>query len=395
MSFPQPKSRILNVNDDEANRYAVTRILKQAGYEALEAETGAQAIEVARREFPDLVVLDVKLPDMSGMEVCRVLKSDEITRVIPILHLTAHALATEHKVQSLNAGADAYLGYPVEPSYLLATLASLLKLRRTEREREEALGRERAKSEILEKALEELRREKALREQFLATLTHDLRSPLASIKMGAQLSQRRLQDQDLVAKQLARIIAGCDRTEALIQNLLDASLYRAGGELSVKRERCDLETMLSGLLEELTSIHGDRFVLETEGDLIGAWDCEGLVRVFDNLIQNAIKYGSEIHPVTVRCVEESRAVRCEVRNLGNLIAPDHLKILFEPYTRAPSAANDGRKGWGLGLTLVKALVSAHGGNVEVRSNADEGTVFVVRLPKHLELLAAQERSPTA
>ena len=395
MPFSPPAARILNVNDDEANRYAVSRILRQAGYTILEAETGGQAIEVAREQLPDLVVLDVKLPDMSGMEVCRVLKAGEPTSAIPILHLTAHALATEHKVESLNVGADAYLGYPVEPSYLLATLASLLKLRRTEREREEALARERSKSEILERALSELNREKSLREQFLATLTHDLRSPLASIKMGAQLGQRRLEDQALIAKQLARIVTNCDRTESLIQNLLDASLYRAGGELPIKREHCDLRPLFSNLVEELTSVHGDRFELEAEGTLTGAWDCNGLVRVFDNLIQNAIKYGSEIHPISIRCAEEPGGVRCEVTNLGNPISTGNLNSLFEPYTRAPSAANDGRKGWGLGLTLVKALVSAHGGSVEVSSSAEKGTTFTVRLPKHLELLHSGQFSPTA
>jgi signal transduction histidine kinase len=386
MSQVPVKSRVLNVNDDEASRYAVSRILRQSGYDVLEAATGRAAVDATVGHLPDLVVLDVELPDMSGMEVCRLLKTNERTRAIPILHLTAHALATEHKVQSINAGADAYLGYPVEPAYLLATVASLLKLRRIELEREEALAREKSKTELLEKILADLNNEKNLREQFLATLTHDLRSPLSSIKMGAQLVQRRINDSDLVAKQVARIVANCDRQDALIQNLLDASLYRAGGVLNVHRDHCDLGAALEGLVEELTSLHGSRFEIDISGKLVGAWDCPGLMRVFDNLVQNAIKYGSEVDPVRIVGRESGDAVTVEVINQGNPIPPAELQTLFEPYRRGLTAGHTGKKGWGLGLTLVKAIVEAHGGNVSVGSNAEAGTTFTVILPCRRELL---------
>lgn len=389
MSQAPAKSRVLNVNDDEASRYAVSRILRQAGYEVLEVATGQAAVDTTINELPDLVVLDVQLPDMSGMEVCRLLKTGERTRMIPILHLTAHALATEHKVQSLNAGADAYLGYPVEPPYLVATVASLLKLRRTELEREEALARERSKTELLEKILADLHNEKNLREQFLATLTHDLRSPLSSIKMGAQLVQRRINDADLVAKQVARIVANCDRQDALIQNLLDASLYRAGGVLNVNRDYCDLGAELASLSDELTSLHGSRFELNIQGRLIGAWDCAGLVRVFDNLLQNAVKYGSEVDVIRVNGREEGGSAIVEVTNYGNPVPAADLETLFEPYRRGLSAGHTGKKGWGLGLTLVKALVEAHGGSVKVRSSAEAGTTFTVSLPCRRELLPAE------
>ncbi|HUP56127.1 MAG TPA: response regulator, partial [Bdellovibrionota bacterium] len=237
---PTASELILNVNDNHVSLYTVSRILKHEGFQVAEAGTGREAVEVAIARCPSLVILDIKLPDISGFEVCRMLKRDARTHAIPVLHLTAHALSTENKVQSLTEGADAYLTFPLEPAYLMATIHSLLKLRRAEAEREVLLHREKAERQKLSVALGELETERALKEQFVATLTHDLRSPLAAIRLGVQLMMRRgdLGNQSL--QQCGKVLGNTDRIDRMIQDLLDTSLVRVGKRLPLRIEGFDL-----------------------------------------------------------------------------------------------------------------------------------------------------------
>jgi len=126
-----PAPRILNVDDNGASRHVVTRTLRQAGFEVEEAETAEEALRAARRN-PSLIVLDIRLPDMDGMEVCRKLRADPTTAGIPVLHLTATYATTEDWAAALEAGADAYLTQPVEPLVLVATIRALLRTREAE-----------------------------------------------------------------------------------------------------------------------------------------------------------------------------------------------------------------------------------------------------------------------
>jgi PAS domain S-box-containing protein len=131
---------VLNVDDYEAGRYATSRVLRQAGFDVLEAATGNEALQATRREHPDLVLLDVNLPDVDGFEVCRRIKSDPETSTIPVLYLSAAYRTSEHRVQGLDLGADGYLTQPVEPRELVATVNAMLRAREVEeavRENEE------------------------------------------------------------------------------------------------------------------------------------------------------------------------------------------------------------------------------------------------------------------
>jgi PAS domain S-box-containing protein len=122
---------VLVVDDNEANRYAIARMLRGAGFETSEAASGRQAIEAARRG-PDVVVLDVNLPDMNGFDVVRELRANDATAVVPILHLSASYMKDEDRVFGLDNGANAYLTHPVEPAVFVATVRSLVRLRRLE-----------------------------------------------------------------------------------------------------------------------------------------------------------------------------------------------------------------------------------------------------------------------
>jgi PAS domain S-box-containing protein len=135
--MPDPsgrRSRLLIVDDTEANRYAIARQLRANGFEVLEAATGQDAIDVAIAQQPDLMVLDIKLPDVSGLEVARRLRNDRRTADIPILHLSASFTDSASQARGLDNGADGYLTHPVDPLVMLATVRSLLRAREAERQ---------------------------------------------------------------------------------------------------------------------------------------------------------------------------------------------------------------------------------------------------------------------
>jgi signal transduction histidine kinase len=131
---------ILNCNDDPANRYVISRALRQSGYQVYETVTGAETLEAVRRVRPALVVLDVKLPDISGIEVCRQLKAAPETASIPVLHTSASLVTAAHRVEGLDSGADGYLVQPIEGSVLSATVRALLRACKAERDVRQVLA---------------------------------------------------------------------------------------------------------------------------------------------------------------------------------------------------------------------------------------------------------------
>ena len=130
--MPETPDTILNVNDNEPARYATTRILHRAGFKVLEASTGGEALQVVREDLPPLVILDINLPDISGVEVCRRLKADPATASTMVLQMSATNIAVIDRVNSLAAGADSFLVEPVEPEELEAVSRALLRLHRSE-----------------------------------------------------------------------------------------------------------------------------------------------------------------------------------------------------------------------------------------------------------------------
>lgn len=228
--------------------------------------------------------------------------------------------------------------------------------------------------------LRKLVEERELRERFVETLTHDLRTPLTAAKVNAQILMRRGNQPDIPLKAASRIADSVDRADQMIRDLLDANRIKAGEKLPVEISRCDLSLIAEETLEELASVHGNRFVLKSPGPVDGHWSCEGLRRILENLCTNALKYGARNRPVTVTLERTPTQIEICVHNEGNPIPPEDQKTLFQPFRRTATAERGGQAGWGLGLTLVRGLAEAHDGSVSVESSEEHGTTFRVRLP---------------
>ncbi len=225
-----------------------------------------------------------------------------------------------------------------------------------------------------------LQEEAKIRENFVSKLTHDLRLPITAARAAAELMSRR--DGAMLSRQgLDRIIRNLDRTERMVRDLLDVQSIRAGARLPLRREECDLAAIAQTVAQEFQALAGDRIRLEGEPPLVGYWNPDGLRRVLENLVSNAINHGDPRAEIVIRFRGVGREALLEVVNHGNPLAPEDVSRLFQPFFRSEkSSLQTLVPGWGIGLSLVRGMVEAHGGQVEVRSNLDEGTVFSVHLP---------------
>lgn len=223
--------------------------------------------------------------------------------------------------------------------------------------------------------IDELRREQDLRDKFVSTLSHDLRTPLTASKMSAQIIARKISDPN-IHTHTTRIVENINRADKLIQDLLDAGKIRAGKLALPVTEEFDLIQLIRSTLEDLTTIHGDRFRLSSPPELKVNLHAEGVRRILENLCTNAIKYGSAQEPVRVLVVKNDHHIELSVANAVNPQINIDKEKLFEPFERGDQ---EGRKsGWGIGLTIVKGLAEIHGGKVDV--STDHDTIFTVTLP---------------
>jgi PAS domain S-box-containing protein len=227
--------------------------------------------------------------------------------------------------------------------------------------------------------LSALQSEKEVREKFVATLTHDMRSPLTSVKLNMQFLLKKSREQHAITL-ATRAINGINRVDRMIQDLLDANRLRAGESIPMDKNEMDIVTVALDVISDLTFIHGDRFILESPETLIGTWNADGIRRILENLCNNAIKYGTADAPVDISIVRIENEVHLSVHNDGKPISMDDQLTLFEPYRRVDSDENMIQKGWGLGLTLVKGVTESHQGRIQVFSEFNLGTKFEVILP---------------
>ncbi|HLL21022.1 MAG TPA: HAMP domain-containing sensor histidine kinase, partial [Kofleriaceae bacterium] len=225
----------------------------------------------------------------------------------------------------------------------------------------------------------ELERERELRERFVATLSHDLRTPLSSARLGAEMINDAAVSPD-VTRSAVRITRNIDRADRMLQDLLDVSRIKAGERLPLEATEGDLVAIAEDVLRELTALHGDRFVVCGAHRLVGRWSASGIRRIVENLCSNAVKYGASDTPVTVTIRAHAGLATIAVHNVGTPIPAVDIPSLFEPFRRVGSAEVAGHRSWGLGLTLVRGVAEAHDGHVAVTSSAAEGTTFTVTLP---------------
>ena len=219
-----------------------------------------------------------------------------------------------------------------------------------------------------------------IQQKFFDTLTHDLRTPVAVARMNAQVTLKR---GDLAEPAIAaqnNILISLNRLDSMIQNLLDGSRIRAGERLCLQFTNCDLAVVLREVVDEMRMVYGPRIVAVSEGDLHGNWGADGLRRAVENLITNAVKFGTAGTPIEISWNSGIAAIEVTVQNEGSVIPEEEIPRLFQKFRRATSNETGTPQGWGLGLTLVKGVVDAHKGKIHVTSAEGMGTRFTLEIP---------------
>ena len=204
-----------------------------------------------------------------------------------------------------------------------------------------------------------------------------VRHPVSIAKISAELILRD-HEKDAIGNFAKKIVANMTRIDAMVDELLDATRLRAGKNMGLEFHEMDLAKLSREICHELKIIFGDRIVFNAKGSIVGYWSEQGLRRLIENLISNAVKYGSKNSLITVSVSKVIQGTKIVVHNTGNPIRKDDIPILFDDYERG--ADTKGQTGWGIGLGLVKAVAEAHQGKINVESSEKQGTSFVIILP---------------
>jgi signal transduction histidine kinase len=349
---------ILNVDDYHPARYARSKVLRNAGFEVLEAATGKEALELTAAHNPMLILLDVNLPDMSGFDVCRQIKKDPKTSATPILHISASSVQSYQQVHGLNSGADSYLLEPIDPGVLVATVHAFLRARKAE--------------DALRQANEEL-------EWFTYRVAHDLSEPLRTVTAHAQLLEMELGPKlDSSSSQCIQFVVGAaQRMRFFIDDLLR---YARATHVDRQVTALDCQALLQKVLTALDEAITSTGAKITYDPLPAVTADAGLEYVFQNLISNAIKYHREqvVPEIHVSAREDADSWVFSVADNGIGIESQNREKIFSIFHRLHGGDIPGN---GIGLALSQKIIQAHEGAIWVESEPGTGSKFFFTLPK--------------
>jgi PAS domain S-box-containing protein len=234
--------------------------------------------------------------------------------------------------------------------------------------------RKRTQDELLERS--------AYEQQLIGIVSHDLRNPINAIGIAAGLLAKRGQLDEIQAKAVARITSSSGRARRMIRDFLDFTQARSTGRLPVLPVPANIRQIARHVFDEIRVLYPDRpATIEHEGDEEGIWDADRIAQVIGNLLSNAFQHSPAAAPILLRTRGDCTDVVIEVHNEGTPIPPGQIARFFQPFERGAGLTPSAERSIGLGLFISNQIVAAHHGTISVRSNAAEGTIFTVRLPR--------------
>lgn len=372
-------STILVVDDTPTNLDLLMSMLVKRNYNVRPALNGTMALASAFADPPDLVLLDINMPEMSGFEVCRQLKTDERTQDIPVIFISALD-DTQDKVKAFEMGGVDYITKPFQVEEVMARIESQLTLYHQRLEIEELRRNEQAH-------FEEVNR---LKDEFVRTVSHDLKNPISVIVGYVTLLLRRGKITDEEDRNyLKQILMGAESMNRLIRDLLDLARIESGMALEPERTLFNhfMNMCVDSFLFAADEKNIDLVVKLPENDQRITIDRTRMGQVLNNLISNAIKYTPNNGRVEVEGRVQDQEVVIIIKDNGMGIPEEALPHLFEKFYRVQHNNDDESEGTGLGLSIVKAIVQQHGGHICAESEVGVGTTFTIVLPLHLEVVA--------
>jgi len=365
------KATILVVDDAPENLELMNGLLKDQ-YKVRIANNGRSALKIAASEVPpDLILLDIMMPEMDGYEVCRQLKDNPGTMNIPVIFLTALAEKEDEK-KGLELGAVDYIARPISAPIVLARVKNHLALKAMS----DFLKEKNVELDIARLVAEKANQAKS---DFLSSMSHELRTPLNAILGFAQLMDSDSPSPSASQKEsIKQIIQAGWHLLTLINEILDLSKIESG-QVPMLKETVSLDEVLEeceGMTEPQAQKRGIRMQFPASGgNFLVVADRMRVKQVIINLLSNAIKYNRTNGSVEVSCAETTPGrIRVSVKDTGPGLAPEQLAHLYEPFNRIGQEAGR-EEGTGIGLVVTKRLVGLMGGKVGVDSSVGVGSVF--------------------
>lgn len=401
---------ILIVDDMPDNLRLLSAMLSDQGYKVRTAINGKRALQAVDAVPPDIILLDINMPEMNGYEVCQHLKSADPTRDIPIIFISALDDVFD-KVMAFDVGGVDYITKPFQVQEVLARVNNHLQIRSLQKQlqdqnlqlqqevrdriaaqqsleqlNQELETRVEARTAELQTANEQLRTlEAQLRQQlnvFLHAVSHDLRNPVIGTSMVLNNLIKQPEDPIQISRQvLERMVESNTRQLDLINSLIDTHSTEVWG-ITLHRQPLRLGTLVSSAIADLQPmLERDRVSVRNEIDptlpVIQA-DPLQLARVYQNLVANALKHNPPGLTLTFTATVEGNTVRCAVIDDGIGISPEDQEKLFDLYFQGKQKRRS--VGLGLGLYLCQQVIEAHGGDIGVESKPGEGSTFWFTLP---------------
>ncbi|OGV74768.1 MAG: hypothetical protein A3K19_11050 [Lentisphaerae bacterium RIFOXYB12_FULL_65_16] len=354
---------ILIVDDTPANLQVLLGMLKERGHRCRPAPGGRLALLAAANEPPDLILLDIVMPDMDGYAVCAELKRDPKLTDIPVLFISGLS-ETVDKVKAFGVGGVDYITKPFHPEEVHARVEAHLRLRRQTRELTEHLAR-----------LQELEH---LRDSLVHMIVHDMRSPLMSLRGMLKILHEDLAEtlnaEDTDAMQTAVDVSV--KLTDMVSVVLDVSRLEAG-QMPIKSKACDLRAVVADALHDLAGLTRQRHVMwEAPTAPVPAYcDPEVTGRIVSNLVGNAVKFTSKHDTITLTAAAIGGQVRVTVTDTGPGIPAAYHEKIFRKFGQVETYLTCTKNSTGLGLAFCKLAVEAQGGRIGVDSEEGKGSAF--------------------
>lgn len=360
--------KILIVDDELEHLEAIVEIIEEIDepYSILQTFTGKAAINIAELEIPDLIITDWEMPGMNGIELIKQIKSNVITRDIPIIMCTGIMTSSENLETALNAGANDYIRKPVDKIELIARLKANLHL---------------ADSYMRIKKLNESK------DRFFSILAHDLISPVGNIKVFLELilSEQSNFDHEKLFSYLSLLGKQSAAAYSILDNLLVwANSQRNNIDFAPKKQLLNLAIVNNiVLLENVANKKNILISNEINDQFIAVFDLPLISTVIRNLLANAIKFTPENGKIVINADQDEIQTLVSIKDTGIGINPDRLENLFDDSIFETTLGTNKENGSGLGLKLCKYFVEQHNGKIWVETEVGKGSEFIFSIPMKL------------
>jgi signal transduction histidine kinase len=367
---PSLAADILVVDDTPANLRLLTEMLKERGHKVRPVLDGKLALQAARRQPPELILLDINMPGMNGYEVCVELKADPLLAEIPVIFISANAEAMD-KVKAFAVGGVDYVTKPFQFDEIEARVETHLGIRRLQSK--------------LHSTNDQLRLLEQLKTDLTNMLVHDLRTPLTSILTGLLTLDNMGDLNDLQQEILTISIRGGQTLLGMINDLLDISKME-DGSMKLSLAHVSAEALVQTAVQQVQALaQSKELLLQTDlaPDLpILNADSDTVQRTLTNLIGNSCKFTPDGGTVTVavRRAPQENALLFAIRDTGEGIPHEAFDKIFDKFAQVETRRAGHMHSTGLGLTLCKMVVEMHGGRIWVESQLGEGSTFLFTLP---------------